>query len=81
MLIVDELLDSLVLSAQVGLSSSALSISLPLNHPLVQSFLHQGQPLIVEDIDHEMPELRELLVRGDVGSIYIPPPSRRPDVS
>jgi diguanylate cyclase (GGDEF)-like protein len=71
--IVDESVNSLVLSAQVGLSSSALSISLPLNHPLVQSFLHQGQPLIVEDIDREMPELRDLLVRADVRSIHILP--------
>ncbi len=71
--ILDESVGSLVLSAQVGLSSSALSMSLPLSHPLVHTFLHQGQPLIVEDIDHEMPDLRELLVRGDVGSIYVLP--------
>jgi diguanylate cyclase (GGDEF)-like protein len=71
--ILDESINSLVLSAQVGLSSSEISISLPLNHPLVQSFLHQGQPLIVEDIDHEMPELRDLLVRADVSSIYVLP--------
>jgi diguanylate cyclase (GGDEF)-like protein len=72
-LIVDDALDALVLSAQVGLSRSALSVSLPLHHPLVESFLKQGQPLIVEDVDRGMPELRDLLVREDVGSIYILP--------
>ncbi len=72
-LLVNESLDALVLSAQVGLSPSELSMSLPLQHPLVHTFLDQGQPFIVEDIDRSMPELRGVLVRPDLGSIYILP--------
>jgi diguanylate cyclase (GGDEF)-like protein len=72
-LMVNEGLDALVLTAQLGLSPSELSLSLPLKHPIVHTFLDQGQAFIVEDIDRAMPELRDLLVRPDLGSIYILP--------
>ena len=72
-LMVDEATESLVMAAQAGVSDSSLSVSLPLKNEIVQEFLRLGQPLIVEDIDEELPGLRSLLVRQEVKSIFIFP--------
>lgn len=72
-LVLDEATESLVMVAQAGVSDSSLSVSLPLKNEIVQEFLRLGQPLIIEDIDEQLPELRRLLVRQEVKSIFIFP--------
>ncbi len=61
------------LVAQVGLGAGRPDLTVSLEDPLVADFLSRGQPLLVEDIDRDLPALRDLLIRSDVQAIQVYP--------
>lgn len=72
-LLVDPEARAVRLMAQAGLGTGRPVLTLSLDDPLVTDFLSRGQPLLVEDIDRDLPALRNLLVRPDVRSIRVFP--------
>ncbi|MDX1600715.1 MAG: GAF domain-containing protein, partial [Anaerolineales bacterium] len=65
--------ETLRLAAQVGLGEFNSDLRLPLSNPTVASFIRRDAPLLVEDVDRDMPQLRNLLVREDVKAIQVFP--------
>ena len=67
-----------VLSAQVGLSEDpAFELRVPVGLPAIQESVASGQPLIIADIDQDMPEMRSVLVRTDIRSFCAYPMMRQ----
>ncbi|MGA9531731.1 MAG: diguanylate cyclase [Anaerolineales bacterium] len=64
---------TLRLAAQVGLEETEETIHLPLSNPVIADFILRDVPLIVEDIDRDRPEMRQVLVRDDLRSIQVFP--------
>jgi diguanylate cyclase (GGDEF)-like protein len=65
--------NTLYLAAQAGLPELDEDLRIPLDDPLVKAFIEQDTPLVVEDIDQQMPGLRRLLVGPDVRAILLLP--------
>jgi diguanylate cyclase (GGDEF)-like protein len=65
--------ESLRLAAQHGLDESSIGLQFPLTNPLVASFVQQDAPIVAEDIDRDLPQLRQMLVRDDLRSMHIFP--------
>ncbi|MBN1303433.1 MAG: GAF domain-containing protein [Anaerolineales bacterium] len=73
-LMLDEGHQELVLAAQVGLPKAAyLGLRVPLTLPAFLEVIQGARPMIVPDIDHDMPELREFLVHPDINAFYAYP--------
>ncbi len=64
---------NLELRAQVGLGEGTPEIRVPLDDPDAARLIRSGQPLVVEDIDRDMPRLRNFLARRDVRAIALWP--------
>jgi diguanylate cyclase (GGDEF)-like protein len=65
--------ETMRLAAQVGLDESDLGARLPLSNPVIAEFIQRDVPLIVEDIDRDRPEMRQVLIRTDISSIQVFP--------
>ncbi len=72
-LLLDEEDGQLELLAQAGLGDDLPEVRLPLTNSIVHEFIASGRPLIVEDIDRDLPELRQFLLQTDLHAIDIYP--------
>lgn len=71
LLVEDE--DMMRLVGQVGLADESIGYPIPLDDPTVSKFVQMDGPLIVEDVDRDLPELRGLLIREDVKALHVFP--------
>lgn len=74
LLLIDEERNRIELAAGAGLGGDEVpEVSIPLDNPIMASFIDEASTLVVTDVDGEMPNLRSLMVRREAESIQIYP--------
>jgi PAS domain S-box-containing protein len=63
--------DRAVLAAQHGLpSGTPEDFSVPLSLPIIQKSMETGDPILIKDIDRDVPQLRNILVNKEIHSFF-----------
>lgn len=69
-----------VLKTQTGLPPDCDELRIPLTFPLIRKLIDTGEPLILSNIDHQEPSIRQILVRPDIKAFFAYPMVRRENV-
>lgn len=72
-LLIDEVNNEAVLTAQTGLPSSSNQTRIPLTLPAIRKLIKTGEPLILSDIDRQEPSIRQILIRPDLNAFFAYP--------
>lgn len=62
-----------VLTSQTGLPAGSGKLRVLLTLPVIQQLIETGEPLILSDIDHQEPSIRQILVRPDIKAFFAYP--------
>jgi PAS domain S-box-containing protein len=73
-MLIDTATNEAVLAAQTGLPpSTPAELRVPLELPILRHSLESGEPIIIPDIDRDVPAMRSVLVRPDVRAFFAYP--------
>ncbi len=79
-MLVDRAKNQAVLRAGIGLPAGTDMTIIPLTLPTLRKLIEGGEPLILSDIDHQAPSIRQILVRSDLKAFFAYPMVREGQV-
>jgi PAS domain S-box-containing protein len=72
-MLIDPEKNEAVVTAQTGLPAGSNQTRVPLNLPIIRKLVETGEPLILADIDHQAPSIRQILIRPDIKAFFAYP--------